>query len=157
MAKSLDLQIVGDVPESLDLAPIEAMMAVLVSRTEAMGLPEGEVNLTLVDDQTIRELNRDYSGNDYATDVLSFNYLESGGPIEDVIGEMAISLETAARQAEEAKMSLSEEVALLALHGILHIVGLDHQTPDEQQELQELQKAIMTEANLTYREFSWQE
>ncbi len=157
MANSLDLQLVGDIPAQLDLVPLERMMAVLVGRTDELGLPDGEVNLALVDDETMRELNRDYSGNDYATDVLSFSYLESGGPIEGVIGEMVVSLETAARQAETARMSLGEELALLTLHGILHIVGLDHQTQAEQNELQNLQRAIMSEAKLTYREFEWQE
>ena len=157
MAISIDLQLVSDVPETLDLAPLQAMMAALVRRTEELGLPDGEVNLALIDDETIRELNRDYSGNDYETDVLSFSYLETGGPIADVIGEMAISLETAARQAEKAHMTLGEEVALLALHGILHIVGLDHQTTTEQNEMQELQRAIMSQAEVTYREFEWEE
>jgi probable rRNA maturation factor len=157
MASSIDLQVIGDIPESLDLAPLESMMVILGKRTKELSLPKGEINLSLVDDETIRELNRDYSGNDYATDVLSFSYLESGGPIENVIGEMVISLETAVIQAEKAEMKLSEEVALLALHGILHIIGLDHQTVSEQNDLQTLQRAIMEEAKLTYREFEWQE
>lgn len=154
---SIDLQIIGEVPEHLDLTPLEVVVMELVSRTEQLNLPSGEINLTFVDDVEIQKLNLEYSGNDYATDVLSFSYLESGGPIENVIGEIAISVETANRQADNANMSLGEEVALLAMHGILHIAGLDHQSEEEQSNLQDIQREIMQEAKLTYREFEWVE
>jgi probable rRNA maturation factor len=157
MGQLLELRIIGDVPEALELKPVEDVVSALILRSEEIGLPNGEVNLSFVDDVEIRRLNLEYTGNDYSTDVLSFCYLESGGPIDEVIGEMAISIDTAARQAVGANMALSEEVALLALHGILHISGFDHQTPYDQERMQELQKTIMSEAKLNYREFKWEQ
>ncbi len=152
----LELAIVGDVPEGLDIEPIRRVFGALVS--SEIEVPTGVINLALVDDAKIRELNKTYSGHDYATDVLSFSYIEDGGePIEGVIGEMAISLETAARQAKAAGTSLADELALLALHGTLHLSGLDHQTPDEQQHIGQLQQQLLTAAGCSYREFTWQD
>jgi probable rRNA maturation factor len=151
----LELQITDPVPAGFDAAPLRAVFgALLASLDEA---PDGTINLAFVDDERIRAMNRDQAGNDYATDVLSFSYIEDGGePIDGVIGEMVISLETAARQAEAAGTALAEEVALLALHGTLHILGHDHQTPEQQDQLQHLQRRLMTAAGYQYREFKWE-
>jgi probable rRNA maturation factor len=153
---TLELQIVGELPEGLELAPTQAVFAALVSALE--DVPAGTINVALVDDAHIRELNREQAGNDYATDVLSFSYIEDGGEaIEGVIGEMVISLETADRQADAAGTTLAEELALLVLHGALHILGHDHQTAEQQEQLQALQHQLMTAAGLTYREFKWED
>ncbi|MBO8141428.1 MAG: rRNA maturation RNase YbeY [Firmicutes bacterium] len=98
-----------------------------------------EVSVTFVDDSAIRELNRDYRGKDAATDVLSFPLWEP----DDIrliredprrfperplpLGDVVISLETAARQAEEYGHSLGREVAFLCVHGVLHLLGYDHE------------------------------
>jgi probable rRNA maturation factor len=151
---AITLNIEGDVPENLSLEPLRQVFELLAAAREA----EGEINLALVDDEMIREMNRTYAGNDYATDVLSFSYIEDGGePIEGVIGEMAISLETAASQAEAAGMSLDEEVALLGLHGALHIMGFDHQDETDRQVMNGLQSELMEAAGLKYREFAWKD
>lgn len=156
MATMMELEIVGDVPAGLDLEPTKRVFSALVSGE--IVLPEGVINLVLVDDARIREMNREYSGQDYATDVLSFSYIEDGGEaIEGVIGEMAISLETAGRQAHEAGTSLAEEVALLALHGSLHIAGYDHAEPSERDQMEQWQRDIMAKAGYNYREFAWKD
>lgn len=157
MSTPLELEIVGDVPESLDTEPMSRVFGVTAARAADHGLPGGTINVTFVSDAEIRRLNRKYSGNDYATDVLSFNYLETGEAIEGVIGEMAISLETAARQAAEARIELADEVALLCLHGVLHIGGYDHQDEDGRERMQALHKGLMAEAGVMYREFSWKD
>jgi len=92
---SLTLNI-QEFPADLDLSKAEAAFRALATAlTEADGI----INLVLVDDEEIRAMNAEFAGNDYATDVLSFSYIENGGePIEGVIGEMAISLETAERR-----------------------------------------------------------
>ena len=65
--------------------------------------PAGSINVKFVDDATMQALNKEYSGKDEATDVLSFSYIENGGePIEGCLGEMVISTETAERQGAEA-------------------------------------------------------
>ncbi len=91
----------------------------------AVGL-EGYVDVLLADDLTLRRLNRTFRGKNKATDVLSF-------PTPSEIahthaGDLAISLDTAARQAAVYGHSLRDEVRILLLHGLLHLSGLDHET-----------------------------
>jgi probable rRNA maturation factor len=153
---AFELQIAGEIPAGLDVAPLEAVFGALLASLDQA--PDGIINLAFVDDARIRELNREQAGNDYATDVLSFSYIEDGGePIDGVVGEMVISTETAARQAEAAGTTLAEEIALLALHGVLHILGHDHQTPEEQAQVQQMQRELMTAAGYPYREFKWED
>ena len=154
--QTLSLELIGPA-DGVDVAPLQRVMQVAIQRSEELGLPLGIINLSFVDDMEITRLNRDYSGNDYATDVLSFNYLESGDAIDGVIGEMAISLDTATRQAAEAGTPLNAEVALLALHGLLHISGYDHQDEVGRERMQETQRALLNEAGVPYREFIWQD
>jgi probable rRNA maturation factor len=91
----------------------------------AVGLV-GEVDVLLADDRTLRRLNREFRGKDKATDVLSFPSAKEFG--EDYAGDVAISVDTAARQAKEHGHSLRVEVRVLLLHGLLHLSGMDHET-----------------------------
>jgi probable rRNA maturation factor len=85
----------------------------------------GDVSVLLSDDRTLRRLNREFRGKDKATDVLSFPV--DGKMARGHAGDLAISLETAARQAREQGHSLRDEVRVLLLHGILHLAGMDHE------------------------------
>lgn len=89
----------------------------------------GEVDVLLAGDRTLRRLNREFRGKDKATDVLSFPAAEelSGNQAGDHAGDLAISLDTAARQAREHGHSLRDEVRVLLLHGLLHLSGMDHE------------------------------
>jgi probable rRNA maturation factor len=89
----------------------------------------GEVSVLLTNDKTIRDLNKRFRKKDKATDVLSFPAADSGSGI---VGDLAISLETAAVQAESFGHSLREEVKVLLLHGLLHLAGYDHETDEGQ-------------------------
>ncbi len=91
----------------------------------AVGL-EGEVDVLLTGDPALRDLNRTWRGKNKATDVLSFPAAAefAGGHA----GDLAISLETAARQAAEHGHSLRDELRVLLLHGLLHLHGMDHET-----------------------------
>jgi probable rRNA maturation factor len=82
----------------------------------------GEVTVALISDERMRTLNRAYRGKDYATDVLSF-------PVEDEIflGDIAIATGVAHRQADEAGHPVATELKILALHGLLHLLGYDHE------------------------------
>lgn len=153
----LALELVGDIPATLDVQPLQRAFATLAAQAAELRLPSGAINLALVDDATIREMNRDYSGHDYATDVLAFNYLEDGEAIEGVVGEIVISLETAERQAAAAGSDLASEVALLAVHGALHIGSYDHQDEAGRAQMQQLQRELLGAAGITYREFVWQD
>ncbi len=93
---------------------------------------EGEVQVLLADDATLKRLNRTFRGKNKATDVLSFPagattvfFGEPDGPV--LAGDLAISLETAARQAAQYGHSLRDEVRVLLLHGVLHLAGFDHE------------------------------
>ena len=152
---AFELEVMGEDAGTMELLPLRRVVAVLSTLAERLNLPNGTINLAFVSDAQMQRMNKEYSGNDYPTDVLSFNYLESGGPIGDVVGEMAISTETAQRQADSAAGSLADEIALLALHGVLHIAGYDHQTASEQEQLGALQQEIMKAAECGYREFKW--
>jgi len=99
---------------------------------KAVGL-QGEVQVLLADDATLRRLNLTFLGKDKATDVLSFpagpTTVFFGDPDEpEMAGDLAISLETAARQAKQYGHSLGDEVRVLLLHGVLHLAGFDHET-----------------------------
>jgi probable rRNA maturation factor len=92
---------------------------------DAIGKKGSSATIAFVSDKTIRQLNRQFRGIDRATDVLSF-------PAEDSdktnLGDIAISVDTAAEQARENGLKFDEEVAQLILHGLLHLSGYDHET-----------------------------
>ena len=87
------------------------------------GLDDGEISLTLLDDDSIRELHRTYLGKDVPTDVISFALHEGD---EAVLGDVYVGYEQAAMQAAEAGISVEEELARLSIHGTLHVLGYDH-------------------------------
>ncbi|MCS5697681.1 rRNA maturation RNase YbeY [Cyanobium sp. FGCU-52] len=109
---------------------------------EGLRAPAYSLGLTLTDDATIAELNADWRRKPGPTDVLAFAALEEAPPLppapdgdDDLnaepleLGDIVISLETATRQAEEAGLSLEQELLFLASHGLLHLLGWDH--PDD--------------------------
>jgi probable rRNA maturation factor len=89
----------------------------------AIGKGESSATIAFVSDKKIRELNRQFRGIDKATDVLSF---PSDEP--DELGDIAVSVDTAAAQAKENGLKLDEEISQLILHGLLHLSGYDHET-----------------------------
>ena len=113
-----------------------------------------ELSLRLTDDQEIQTLNRQYRHQDQPTDVLAFAALEVNYPtgwpdlateLPVCLGDIAISVETAARQADQQGHSLSTELAWLAAHGLLHLLGWDH--PDDKSLLRMLnQQQVLLEA-----------
>ncbi len=89
-----------------------------------------ELSILVVDDSRIRELNLQYREKDSATDVLSFPQLEEDeepGFSGHLLGDVVLSIETAKIQAKEHNLSLEEELILLLIHGILHLLGYDHE------------------------------
>ena len=94
-----------------------------------LGCPDAELSIVLVDDGQIHEINRDYLDHDYPTNVISFAMRDGeGGELHpEILGDVVISTETAARDAAEAKTSFESELYFLLLHGILHLLGYDHE------------------------------
>jgi len=110
----------------VDPSKFQSQIGQILEKLEKTGC---ELSLLLTDDQEIQTLNRTYRDLDKSTDVLSFPQdedavNESG---DTLLGDVVISVETAARQAEEHHLSFNEELILLAIHGILHLLGYDHE------------------------------
>ena len=93
----------------------------------AVGEGRSELSLDLVGDGRMRRLNRQYRRKDRTTDVLAFAMRESASPVSALLGDVVISVPTAQRQAKEGGRSLSEELAWLLVHGVLHLCGYDHE------------------------------
>lgn len=87
------------------------------------------MSILIVDDAQIREINRDYLGKDRPTNVISFAMQEGegAGVQPDLLGDVVISAETAERDAAEADLTMETELYFLLLHGILHLLGYDHE------------------------------
>ncbi|MBP2649682.1 MAG: metalloprotease ybeY [Firmicutes bacterium] len=141
--------------------PITAQMektvtAVLSKAAEVLAIDEHtEVSVVFVDDEYIRELNRDYRGKDMATDVLSFALDEGDepavldGPEESLLGDIIISIETAERQAEEYGHSLDRELAYLTVHGMLHLVGYDHEDEQDKVKMRQQEENILMKLGIS--------
>lgn len=101
---------------------------------EAIGEKGSSVSLSFVRDDAIRKLNHEFRGKDKATDVLSFPLLTAGegrGPSERMLGDIVISVDTASRQAADYDATLDMEVRRLLIHGVLHLMGHDHEHAGE--------------------------
>lgn len=96
----------------------------------ARGIERAEISVALVDDPTIRALNRDHLGHDRPTDVLAFALWAEGDAV--VVGDIYLGLPQALRQAAAAAVAPAEEVVRLAIHGTLHVSGMDHPEPAEE-------------------------
>ncbi|MFQ5878118.1 MAG: rRNA maturation RNase YbeY [Acidobacteriota bacterium] len=122
------IEVVAADPAGRRLAP--ACGRLLRRLVRATGRQGAGVTVLLASDAEVRRLNRTFRGVDRATDVLSF---PSGGPLQPGgghLGDIAISVPRAARQARRAGWSLANELGLLLTHGYLHLLGHDHETDD---------------------------
>jgi len=110
----------------------------------ALRLPEAELSLVLVSDAVMRRLNRQWRGADRPTDVLSFAQAEGqGGAPEGLLGDVVISVDTARRQARERAAPLTRELDRLLIHGVLHLLGYDHErSPAEAQRMQRRERSL---------------
>lgn len=114
-----------------------------------------EVSVTFVDNDTIQELNREHRAKDMPTDVLSFAMLEGeemadlpeGEPLP--LGDIIISLERCQEQATDYGHSFERELGFLTAHGMLHLLGYDHQTPAEEAAMMAKTEEILAELGLT--------
>ena len=108
------------------------------------------VNITVVSEDDIRRINRDFRNIDRVTDVLSFPAWD--GSLYDIsdgfLGDIAICLRRAEEQAQEYGHSLRREIAFLTVHGMLHIFGYDHMTPEDEQVMMPLQNKILEEMGI---------
>ena len=119
-----------------------------------------EVDITIVDDEEIHQLNRDYRGVDRPTDVLSFALDEDDEDEPELLegqlhllGDIIISAETATRQAEEFGHGLEREIVYLAVHGLLHLLGYDHMAEEDKVVMRAKEEEALRAINLAEENF----
>jgi rRNA maturation RNase YbeY len=115
----------------------------------AVGESRSELSLELAGDRRMRRLNREYRKKDRPTDVLAFPIREAVmprnvRPVTEMLGDIVISLPTALRQAREAGRSIDDELAMLLVHGVLHLCGYDHERdPREAARMSRRERALL--------------
>lgn len=118
---------------------MEAIVRAAVIRTLDVlgGLENAEVSVVLTNDEAVHALNREYRGVDRPTDVLSFSQREGedANPDDPVLGDIVISLDRVAAQAADYGHSFERELGFLTVHGVLHLLGWDHELPDEEKRM----------------------
>ncbi|NLC34242.1 MAG: rRNA maturation RNase YbeY [Erysipelothrix sp.] len=130
----------------------ERLITILQSVTRAIDAKlEYELSLTLVSDEEIQRINREYRSKDQVTDVISFEtglHVVNIANMETVdLGDIFISVAQAKRQAEALNQSLTKEIEFLFIHGILHLFGYDHLNEVDEEEMFSLQRKIVNEIN----------
>ena len=122
----LSIDISGTVP-SLSRPQIRRWSQAILRHLK---VKQAELSLAFVTDQTIHELNRQYRHKDRPTDVLSFPLADERCPT--LLGDVVISVDTARRQARQRKRAFADELRALLIHGILHLLGYDHEVSDSE-------------------------
>jgi probable rRNA maturation factor len=117
--------------ETYPSAPVELIERAVRAALGAEGRRDVDVSVALLDDEAMRRLNREYLGRDRTTDVLAFALADEDG---SAVGDVYLGYEQASRQAEEVGVTLREELARLAIHGTLHVLGHDHPEGLEREE-----------------------
>ena len=142
---------ISNYPEELEFpADIEKNVRAAAEKVgELYGVENGEVSVTLTNNEYIHTLNREYRGIDRPTDVLSFALNESeepeveDGPDVNVLGDLVISVERAKEQAADYGHSVKREIAFLTVHGMLHLLGYDHMEEEDRIEMEAEQRFVM--------------
>jgi probable rRNA maturation factor len=115
--------------------------------SEILKKKNGKISLIIVDDKKIHKINKEYRNVDKPTDVISFEYMEDRSAVyggsEVVVGDIFISLDTAKRQAEEHHHSLQKELGILFVHGLLHVIGFDHNDDKEEKQMEKWAKKVL--------------
>lgn len=129
--------------ESVPDVPVELLELAVRRTLEAEGRQDVEISVALLPDEEMRRLNHEFLGKDGTTDVLAFSLGDAGG----TVGDIYLGYGQAARQARELGVPLTEELARLAIHGTLHVLGHDH--PDGPERLEspmfELQERLVAD------------
>ena len=152
--------IISNCPEELSFpAEIEENVRAAAEKVgELYGVENGEVSVTLTNNDYIHQLNRKYRQIDRPTDVLSFALNESeepdieNGPDINVLGDIILSVERAEEQAADYGHSLRREIAFLTVHGMLHLLGYDHMEEADRLEMEKEQRYVMEQLGISRNE-----
>jgi probable rRNA maturation factor len=123
------------------------LRAAAAAYLEALGRGDAELSVVLVGDRRIRTLNREWRGVDRATDVLSFALSDPPG-IGPVLGDVVMSVETAARRARSDGRPVSKELERYLAHGLLHLLGFDHERREDARRMAEQEAALARDEGL---------
>jgi probable rRNA maturation factor len=145
----VSIEVLNESGEGLDVAELSRLSRFVLDRMRVH--PLAELCIKLVDEATIAELNERWMEKTGPTDVLAFPMdelrpgLVNEEPEEGVLGDIVICLRVAERQAHEAGHPTRDEVHLLTVHGILHLLGYDHAEPEEHKEMFDLQATLLAQ------------
>jgi probable rRNA maturation factor len=145
----MSIEILHESGDEVDVTDLSQLSRFVLDRMRVH--PLAELCIKVVDEATIAELNERWMDKTGPTDVLAFpmDELRPGRvneePEEGVLGDLVLCSTVAARQAEEAGHPARDEVELLTVHGILHLLGYDHAEPEEHQEMFDLQARLLDE------------
>jgi probable rRNA maturation factor len=108
---------------------------------------EATVGVVVVDDRFIRDINARFRGKDRPTDVISFSYLDDNPPPveDDIAGEVYVSHETVAAEATRMAVDVRHLFLRVGLHGLLHVIGYDHETDEEAERMERRERDILSE------------
>ena len=158
--------------EPMSVDALHELLRAAVSETVAAALGQGEVEveLTLCGDAEMERLNFDHMGERGPTDVLAFPLHEwsvdgrhsrladddgIGPPGPTLLGDVVLDVDQAVRQAQDGDWSPAEELALLAIHGCLHLLGHDHAEMDEEERMRAVERSVLATLHRTHREVDW--
>lgn len=135
-----DIAILSDLWEGLPEAEsiVRRAVATVAARADVAVPAEAELSLALADDAMVRTLNRDYRAKDKPTNVLSFP-----APHGPLLGDVIIAFETLTREAAEEELTPADHLAHLTIHGLLHLLGYDHETEAEALRMEALETSIL--------------
>ena len=151
----MGIEVLEESGDAVDVTELGRLSRFVMDRMRVH--PQAELCIKLVDEATIAEINQSWMGKEGPTDVLAFPMdelrpgLVGDEPEEGILGDLMICPAIAARQAEEAAAkgqtgySTGDEIDLLTVHGILHLLGYDHAEPEEHREMFALQAQLLAE------------
>ena len=108
-----------------------------------------EINLLLCDDARMQTLNKSWREQDKPTNVLSFPAAFTSPDEKDFLGDIALAYETIKREAQQDNKTFQDHVAHLVAHGVLHLLGFDHMTDEEAEEMEELERQILAQMGIS--------
>ncbi|MBN2397813.1 MAG: rRNA maturation RNase YbeY [Deltaproteobacteria bacterium] len=125
----------------IDLPRVKRSLGKILKALEA---EDRQVSLMFVDDDGITDINRRYLGRGCSTNVIAFSMREGecGDVTPSLLGDIVISVETALRDAQSGDLSLEDEIDFLMIHGVLHLLGYDHELTVEAEEMHKKEKEI---------------
>jgi probable rRNA maturation factor len=145
----MSIEVLNEAAAEVDEKSLASLSRFVMDRMRVH--PQAELCIKLVDEDTIANLNQQWMGKEGPTDVLAFPMdelrpgLVNEEPEDGVLGDLVLCASVAERQAQEAGHAAADEIDLLTVHGILHLLGYDHAEPEEHREMFGLQARLLAE------------